>query len=64
MTKGQYQDFVQECNHAISSDSKNFSYEGKDYSVEFKYVLALMAKDYGFSYRFDDQFLTLKPQKK
>jgi hypothetical protein len=62
MTKSQYQTFVEECNHAILDNSKNFFYQGREYSVEFKYILALMAKDYGYTYRFDEKFLTLKPQ--
>jgi len=61
MTSEEYNKLVRQCNMAVLQSQTSFDYQGKEYSVEFRYVLALLAKEHGYSYRFDNKFLTLKP---
>jgi len=46
MTKEQYAALVLRCNFAIQKGERNFSYEGKTWSTESKYLLACMAENH------------------
>ena len=48
MTNLEYQIFVNQCNTAIIQKDKKFLYEGQNFGIEFRYILAAMADNYGY----------------
>ena len=62
MTNLEYQIFVNQCNTAIIQKNKKFLYEGQNFGIEFRYILAAMADNYGYKATFDDKTLIIKPQ--
>lgn len=62
MTSNDYLNIVECCNNASFANQRTFAYGGRNYSTEFKYILALIGKDYGYNARIADKFIIIKPK--
>lgn len=62
MTAKQYQEMVNECNNAVFMNRKRFEFGEREYSTEFKYILAMIGKEYGFDSRINDKYVIIKTQ--
>jgi hypothetical protein len=62
MTAEDYNRLVQECNQAIFMNKSRFEFGGREYSTEFKYILAMIGGKYGYDSRINDKYVIIKNQ--